>query len=166
MSARERLREALSWNRMASQLAIAGEKARSEDHSGHLEAYAMSRHDEVGAERPLDIGELIAVLARHDVDYVVIGGVAAQVHGHRRTTKDLDLTPDPDPENLRRLSAALAELEARPVDGGAETLLTRHGRIHILKGAKGEPARSTRCASEFWWSIWTALMSRSSRWTT
>lgn len=28
------------------------------------------------ADRPLDIGELIAVLARHDVDYVVIGGVA------------------------------------------------------------------------------------------
>ena len=44
---------------------------------------------------PLDIGELIAVLARHEVDYVVIGGVATQVHGHRRTTMDLDLTPDP-----------------------------------------------------------------------
>lgn len=32
MSANERLREALSWNRVASQLAIAGERARSEGH--------------------------------------------------------------------------------------------------------------------------------------
>src|SRR5258705_13985376 len=32
MSANERLREAASWNRVASQLAIAGERARSEGH--------------------------------------------------------------------------------------------------------------------------------------
>lgn len=32
MSANERLREASSWNRVASQLAIAGERARSEGH--------------------------------------------------------------------------------------------------------------------------------------
>lgn len=32
MSASERLREASSWNRVASQLAIAGERARSENH--------------------------------------------------------------------------------------------------------------------------------------
>jgi hypothetical protein len=110
----------------------------------------------VTTERPLDIGELIAVLARHRVDYVVIGGVATQVHGHRRTTMDLDLTPDPDPENIRRLGAALAELEARPRDGKAEEaeistsdperlaiaaivppLLTPYGQIHILKEPKG-----------------------------
>lgn len=32
MSPSERLREASSWNRMASRLAVAGEQARSEDH--------------------------------------------------------------------------------------------------------------------------------------
>jgi hypothetical protein len=115
----------------------------------------MSGRGEARAERPLNLGELIAVLAGHDVDYVVIGGVATQVHGHRRTTMDLDLTPDLDPENLRRLGAALAELEARPVDGVEEgeisvadperlaiaaivpPLHTRHGQIHILKEPKG-----------------------------
>jgi predicted nucleotidyltransferase len=85
-------------------------------------------------DRPLDVGELISVLARHGVEYVVIGGVATQVHGHRRTTMDLDLTPDPDPENLHRLGAALAELEARPRGEGVET---RHGQLHILKEPKG-----------------------------
>lgn len=137
VSASERLREASSWNRVASQLAIAGEKARSEDHLGKIEARVTSGQNEARAERPLDIGELIAVLAGHDVDFIVIGGVAAQVHGHRRTTTDLDLTPDPDPGNLRRLSAALVELEARPVDSGEGVLLTRHGQIHILKEPKG-----------------------------
>lgn len=107
-------------------------------------------------DQPLDLAELIAVLARHGVDYVVIGGVATQVHGHRRTTMDLDLTPGPSPENLRRLGAALAELEARPRDAVPEAaeipiddperlalaavvppLLTRHGQIHILKEPKG-----------------------------
>ncbi len=116
----------------------------------------MNDPEKGGADRPLDLGELIAVLARHDVEYLVIGGVAAQVHGHRRTTMDLDLTPDPRIENLHRLSAALAELEASPRDTGAEKaeisvsdperlavaavvppLLTRHGQIHILKEPKG-----------------------------
>lgn len=116
----------------------------------------MNEPGKEGVDRPLDLGELIAALARHGVDYVVIGGVATQVHGHRRTTMDLDLTPDPSPENLRRLSVALAELEARPRDAGAEKaeipvtdperlaigaivppLLTRHGQIHILKEPKG-----------------------------
>jgi hypothetical protein len=111
------------------------------------------------SDRPLDIGDLIAVLARHEVDYVVIGGVATQVHGHRRTTMDLDLTPDPDSENLSRLGAALVELEARPRESGFEEaeipvadperlaiaaivppLITRHGQIHILKEPKGARA--------------------------
>ncbi len=115
----------------------------------------MSESGKERVDRPLDLGELIAVLTRHGVDYLVIGGVATQVHGHRRTTMDLDLTPDPDPENLRRLGAALAELEARPRDAGTgeaeipvgaerlaiaaivPPLLTRHGQLRILKEPKG-----------------------------
>jgi len=70
----------------------------------------MNESGKEGVDRPLDLGELIAVLARHGVEYLLIGGVATQVHGHRRTTMDLDLTPNPSPENLHRLGAALAEL--------------------------------------------------------
>lgn len=111
------------------------------------------------AERPFDLSLLLETLARHDVDYVVIGGVAVQVHGHRRTTMDLDLTPDPAPENMRRLATALQELDARPLDpalAGSEIsatdperltvapivplLLTRHGQVHVLKEPKGARA--------------------------
>ncbi|MGI8728436.1 MAG: DUF6036 family nucleotidyltransferase [Solirubrobacteraceae bacterium] len=103
---------------------------------------------------PLDLRELLATLSRHKVDYVVIGGVAVQVHGHRRTTKDLDVIADPDPDNLKRLAAALAELDARPRDvpGGPPTaehlasapvvppLATAHGELHILRDVPGAPA--------------------------
>ncbi|MEA2300352.1 MAG: hypothetical protein QOE44_887, partial [Solirubrobacteraceae bacterium] len=47
------------------------------------------------AGQPLDLVELFGLLAARRVEYVVIGGVAAQVHGRRRTTKDLDIMPAP-----------------------------------------------------------------------
>jgi hypothetical protein len=109
--------------------------------------------------RPLDVGGLIETLARHGVEYLVIGGVATQMHGHRRTTMDLDVAPEPSPENLARLGSALAELEARPQDAGpgkaeilasdperlaiaaiVPPLMTRYGEIHILKEPKGARA--------------------------
>ena len=101
----------------------------------------------------LDLSALLATLHRHGVDYTVIGGVAVQVHGHRRTTKDLDVIASPDRENLERLAAALGELNARPRDlpGGSPTaehlatapivppLTTDHGELHILRGVRGAP---------------------------
>ena len=57
--------------------------------------------------------ELFAVLARHAVDYVLIGGLAATLHGSSALTNDADICPDPSPENLERLAAALREMSAR-----------------------------------------------------
>lgn len=57
--------------------------------------------------------ELFAVLDRHDVRYVVIGGLAAILHGAPHVTTDLDIVPLEDRANLKRLSAALRELNAR-----------------------------------------------------
>lgn len=70
-------------------------------------------------EIPLDASVILRVLSEHDVDYVVIGGVAVQAHGHPRTTQDLDLVPDPSAENLRRLRSALTALRSRPVGASA-----------------------------------------------
>lgn len=66
-------------------------------------------------ETPLDAGAILRALADHDVDYVVIGGLAVQTHGHPRTTQDVDLVPEPSPANLARLRNALIALGARPV---------------------------------------------------
>lgn len=56
---------------------------------------------------------LLRTLAAHQVRFVVIGGFAAVLHGSGLFTYDADITPDPDPENLRRLCRALDEVGAR-----------------------------------------------------
>jgi hypothetical protein len=60
-----------------------------------------------------DPTELITVLDAHRVRYVIIGGLAASLHGAEYVTGDLDITPDGAEDNLDCLSAALDDLEAR-----------------------------------------------------
>lgn len=62
---------------------------------------------------PLDPELLFTTLARHHVQYVLIGALAARLHGFPRFTQDADITPARDPGNLQRLAAALRELDAR-----------------------------------------------------
>ncbi|HWA53829.1 MAG TPA: DUF6036 family nucleotidyltransferase [Solirubrobacterales bacterium] len=64
-------------------------------------------------ETPLDAERILRALAEHEVDYVLIGGLAVQTHGHVRTTNDADLIPAPDPANLERLASALSLPEAK-----------------------------------------------------
>jgi hypothetical protein len=106
----------------------------------------------MGESSPLDAEEIFAALAKHRVDYVVIGGIAVQVHGHVRMTNDVDLIPSPTPQNLARLASALNELDARVLNPGSEHLSidakllpratlwqmsTAHGDIDILHDAPG-----------------------------
>jgi hypothetical protein len=74
----------------------------------------------VRREEPLDAGRIIRTLAARRVDYVIIGGLAVQAHGHVRTTQDADLFPGPELPNLERLAAALTELGARPAGSKGE----------------------------------------------
>jgi hypothetical protein len=53
------------------------------------------------------------VLLRHQVRFVVIGGIAAISHGYPLPTEDVDVTPSRDRENVERLARALQELDAR-----------------------------------------------------
>lgn len=62
---------------------------------------------------PLDPERLITTLARHGVKYVLIGAVAARLHGFPRMTADADITPARDVANIERLAAALRDLDAR-----------------------------------------------------
>lgn len=62
---------------------------------------------------PLDPIRLFRVLADHEVDYVLVGGMAAVLHGSPTVTGDADIVPSPAEENLRRLSATLEDLDAR-----------------------------------------------------
>lgn len=63
--------------------------------------------------QPLDPELLVRTLGRHGVAYVLVGGLAAVIHGYSGATADADLVPALDDENLARLAAALRELRAR-----------------------------------------------------
>jgi hypothetical protein len=62
---------------------------------------------------PLDPACIFTVLGQAKVDYVLIGGLAAVLHGSSAMTNDADIVPSPDGANLVRLSKALADLGAR-----------------------------------------------------
>ncbi len=64
--------------------------------------------------RQLDPAPILAALDRHGVRYVLVGGLASEIHGvPLPTTEDLDITPATERENLDRLSDVLRELDAR-----------------------------------------------------
>jgi hypothetical protein len=60
-----------------------------------------------------DPRELLTRLVEGDVDFVIVGGVAAVIHGSVAFTQDLDIAYAPDVENLDRLGAVLVHLDAR-----------------------------------------------------
>lgn len=103
-------------------------------------------------EVPLDAERILRALAEHEVDYVLIGGLAVQTHGHVRTTNDADLIPAPNPDNLRRLADTLRSLDARVLNPGEEDteidakmlpratiwqFATRDGGIDVMREVPG-----------------------------
>ena len=62
---------------------------------------------------PLDPKRIFGTLAKHGVQFVLIGALAARLQGFPRATYDADITPAKDVDNLQRLAAALRDLEAR-----------------------------------------------------
>jgi hypothetical protein len=61
----------------------------------------------------LDPGTIVRVLNKHGVQYVIIGGIAAEIHDLPvPATVDIDVTPARDHKNLERLARAFDELEA------------------------------------------------------
>lgn len=59
------------------------------------------------------IRELLSRLSDRGVEFVVVGGMAAVVHGSSVVTEDLDVCAPLSPDNLGRLLTALAGLHPR-----------------------------------------------------
>lgn len=55
-----------------------------------------------------DFQALLKALAGSGVEFIIVGGAAATVHGSARLTQDLDLVYSRKPDNIRRLTDALA----------------------------------------------------------
>ena len=73
-----------------------------------------------------DFEDLLATLERHQIRYLIIGGLAFIYHAKPRYTKDMDLWVGPAAENVARANRALAEF-------GSPTLLDPHRPDEILQ---------------------------------
>lgn len=62
---------------------------------------------------PLRADQILQRLVAHGVDFVIIGGIAAVLHGSAQNTFDLDVCYATDPGNLRALGQALIGLQAK-----------------------------------------------------
>ncbi|HEX6152274.1 MAG TPA: nucleotidyltransferase [Solirubrobacterales bacterium] len=69
----------------------------------------------------LRLRELLERLVEAEVRFVLVGGLAVNAWGYLRATRDVDVVPDPDPDNLERLDALLRELGGK-VDAGGRLL--------------------------------------------
>jgi predicted nucleotidyltransferase len=101
----------------------------------------------------LDIRGILGELAQEGVEFLIIGGVAVGFHGYVRATKDVDVVPAPNPQNLAKLARVLRGLDAQiegveefqgeelpdPLDpealalGGNWVLRTRLGRFDVMQ---------------------------------
>jgi hypothetical protein len=77
--------------------------------------------------------DILDVLAQHQVEHIVVGGVAAILEGAPVSTFDLDIVPDPAPDNRDRLLAALRELEARYLDPAGRHIVPDETKLTTLR---------------------------------
>lgn len=61
-----------------------------------------------------EIEGILGALNRARVRYLIVGGIAVVLHGHLRTTADLDLVIQLERENVLKAMTALGELGYRP----------------------------------------------------
>ncbi len=95
----------------------------------------------------VDFRRILEILAQHQVDFIVVGGICAVLHGAPIATFDLDVVHSRRPENIERLLAALEALQGRYraqpdrqlkpdrshlSSPGHQLLMTRFGPLDVL----------------------------------
>ena len=109
----------------------------------------------------LDPLPLLRALHERGVEHIVVGGFAVNAHGFIRVTKDLDIVPSPNKENIAKLAGMLRDVDATILDsgdfqpdempadptsatdlamGGNFCLLTELGRLDVMQWLSGVDA--------------------------
>ncbi|HWG47377.1 MAG TPA: hypothetical protein VN688_31730 [Gemmataceae bacterium] len=90
-----------------------------------------------------DALSILETLARYEVDFIVVGGVCATLHGAPVNTFDIDLVHSRAPENIERLLRALEELDGYFREHGERRLRPAHSHLassgHQLLMTKAGP---------------------------
>ncbi|HBL29969.1 MAG TPA: hypothetical protein DD490_24280 [Acidobacteria bacterium] len=77
--------------------------------------------------------EILKVLAGHDVELIVVGGMAAIIEGAPVSTFDLDVVVLKTAENMRRLLPALEEMNARYADPAGRHIVPDADKLATLR---------------------------------
>ena len=108
-----------------------------------------------------DFKELLALLEKHNVDYMIVGGYAVAFHGHPRFTKDIDIFFSSTKDNIERIIAALVDFgfphdDLKPdlfcLEGDMVTFGVAPVRVDFLNqidGVKFDQARSRRIRGQY-----------------
>jgi hypothetical protein len=90
-----------------------------------------------------DVGELLRRLVGAGVEFIVVGGAAAVLHGAPITTEDLDIVHRRTPENVSRLKNLLQELNAHVRELANRQLVPQEsaflGEGHVLLSTRLGP---------------------------
>lgn len=84
---------------------------------------------------PFNPLELLGMLVEHEVDFILIGGLAATIHGSPFATVDVDIVPRRERSNLEHLSEALRAVAARVYVSAQETLPFEHDGASLSDAA-------------------------------
>ena len=84
----------------------------------------------------MEFQTLLASLKRNDVHFVIVGGLAATLHGSARVTYDLDILYDRSAENLSRIVAALQPFDPY-LRGAPRGLPFKFDAETLKRGLKG-----------------------------
>ncbi|SRR5581483_11479381 len=121
---------------------------------------AEGARDQLG-RKAADPRPMLAALDEHDVDFLLVGGLAVIARGYSRLTLDLDILPSPATRNLARLADALKGLESVAIGATGERLPldlsrpdslavgnyfleTRYGALDLVNGQRPDLSRYRR----------------------
>jgi hypothetical protein len=113
----------------------------------------------------VDLAQIIPPLVRAKVDFILVGGMAAILHGSARVTFDVDLLYARTEENIERLAAALAphgpylrdappnlpfSWDAKTISGGLNFILTtKLGDVDLFAEVAGGETYSDLLSHSF-----------------
>lgn len=105
---------------------------------------------------PLRLRKLLERLVEAEISFVLVGGLAVNAWGYLRATRDIDVVPGPDAENLAKLDGVLKDIGGKvEVDDGLldsnaisiflrtgdrTLVVTDLGRVDILQGLPQIPS--------------------------
>ena len=94
-----------NWtNRPQKKIWLIGCHAPRKNGSAQWNFYAVNT-----MEIQQDFKDLLALLNKHEVEYLIVGGYALAFHGAPRFTGDIDIYIRPEPENAKRVLKSLNE---------------------------------------------------------